>query len=246
MAETTISIADWSDYVADCAADGSGFQRVFREQVESDLQRLDRPKLLDIGCGGSIPSPLRGLESYVGQWDGVEPSEDVRTHPSLNQRWESLFELADIPSNSYPISLAYNVVEHVSDPSAFMKKLSEVMAPGGIFWGLTPHSLHPFARISRWTELAGFKAYAARRCEAREGRSVVNDYPAYYRLNSVRAVSKQLRPLGFTQATFYFYPSPQWSMYFPRPLRFFPLLYDRFLGNRVRGCSLLMAMRLVK
>lgn len=238
--------ASWDQYLHECARDGSGFQRAFRRLLENDLNSHGIRKLLDIGCGASIPTPLAPLLNQIDTWDGVEPSPQVNSHPNLRKRWHGILEDAPIVPNDYPLALAYNVVEHIPHPEPFLRKVHDVLKPGGIFWALTPHSRHPFARLSRTIELLGLKRFMAWTCARRTGQDVVNDYPAYYRLNSPAAIDPLAATIGFQQATFYFFPSPQWSNYFPRGLRLFPYCYDTWFGNRNPDFALLMAMRLVK
>lgn len=239
-------IASWQSYVDDCKTRGDGFQQAFSALVRQDIEERSIQKLLDIGCGPSIPTPMRPLRPLVPIWDGVEPSEEVFQHPDLSQRWQGTLEQANIADASYPFALAYNVVEHVVSPRDFLNKLHTILMPGGVFWALTPNAHHPFARLSRGLEVLGLKEWMAWLCARRAGRSVVNDYPAYYRLNSRKTVDRFAEEIGFSECTFHYFPSPQWAAYFPRSLQFFPRTYDAMIGNRIPSRSLLMAMRLVK
>src|SRR5271154_2675121 len=71
-------------------ADRSGFQKYFQQLL------LDSPKLkgqvLDIGCGGNLPTALQGLAGHYGALDGIDPDPAVATHPLLSRRWNSPFE----------------------------------------------------------------------------------------------------------------------------------------------------------
>ena len=75
---------------------------------------------------------------------------------------------------------------------------------------------------------------------------VVNDYPAYYRLNRAASVLCALYNLGFSSVTFHYYPCLQWDHYFPKYLRCFPHLYEYFLGTRFRLFMQIFAFRLQK
>lgn len=239
-------ICSWSDYREACIRDGAGFQKVFRQLVESDIQAGGIADLLDIGCGDSIPTPLRLLRERVRNWDGVEPSPSVALHPDLRNRWHSTLEEASIADAKYPFAIAYNVVEHVARPADFLKSVYRILEPEGVFWALTPHAHHPFARLSRSIEVIGLKRLMALGIDRRAGRHVVNDYPAYYRMNSPRTIDAIVHRIGFREAKYYFFPSPQWASYFPNWLRWIPNSYDSILGNRFPTRALLMAMRLVK
>jgi SAM-dependent methyltransferase len=138
--------------------------------------------------------------------------------------------------------MAYNVLEHIPQGAPFFRRVAEVLRPGGSFWALTPHSQHPFAWLSNTVRWLNVKRLYRRSVKA-EG---VNAYASYYRLNSPRAILKQLDPTLFESVTFYRLPCTQWDRYFPAATRFIPHLYDRAIGQRVGSLMLLLAVQLVK
>jgi SAM-dependent methyltransferase len=200
-------------------------------------------QVLDVGCGPNLPDPLVSLKGNYGQLDGVDPDPGVLAHPLLTRRWHGTFEESRIP-NDYDLAYAYNVVEHVAYSRPFFEKVREVLKPGGVFWALTPHGNHPFAWISRMIELWGGKRRAREALKSQNGTYTVNDYSAYYRLNKAKSVVRAIDGLGFSRVTFYYYPCMQWDMYFPKPLRWGPHLYDLILGCRYRAFMLIFAYRL--
>lgn len=107
-------------------------------------------------------------------------------------------------------------------------------------YAVTPHAVHPFALAVRAVQWLGIKQRLAKA----ETEHLLNDYPAYYRLNSRRQVERQADGLGFTSATVYDHPSTQWKQYVPRPLRFLPWTYDRLLGARFQRFSQQFMFRL--
>src|SRR5262249_4348349 len=162
----------------------------------------------------------------------VDPNPAIAHHPWLRQRWQSPLETSGVPDRNYAMAYAYNVVEHLADPRPFLKKVHAVLEPGGVFFALAPNAIHPFALLSRSIELVGLKGFARRRIGLAEtGEMRVNDYPAYYRCNSPRAVRRAIRGLGFREVTFYFHPCVQWDNYFPHCLRWAPHAYDYMLGS---------------
>lgn len=177
--------------------DRSGFQRFFSGQLLKEPGIHGR--VLDIGCGGNLPSALSPIVSAVGQLDGVDPNREVLSHPHLTRRWHDRFEEADIPTATYDMAYAYNVVEHIEQPEPFFQKVRAILKPGGCFWALTPHAKHPFCKLARWVELAGGKRLAGRAIEG------VNDYSSYYRLNSAAQVLGVIQ--GYSTAKFYYLPS---------------------------------------
>jgi len=205
-------------------------------------------RVLDIGCGGQLPSALQPFAGALRNVDGVDPSASIRDHPLLERRWQGAFESSDVPEDSYDFAYAYNVLEHIAEPRTFFEKVHAVLKPGGVFLGLTPSATHPFALLSRSIELVGLKGYAREKIGRSEetGEMAVNDYPAYYRCNSPAAVARAVRGLKFRRATYYYFPCLQWDTYFPRALRWVPRMYDYTLGTRVSRLMQIFIVRLEK
>src|SRR5262249_774007 len=148
---------------------------------------------------------------------------------------------------TYDLAYAYNVLEHIAQPRPFFRKVHQVLKPGGVFWALTPNHWHPFALLSRLIEQLGLKGLArARMGRMKNGTMRVNDYPAYYRCNSPRAIHHAIRDLGFSRATFYFHPCLQWDTYFPALLKWAPRAYDFLVGTRLAPFMQIFILRLDK
>lgn len=236
----TVSIASRENFgsMRQQMAERDRFQKRFRELLFAEAQL--RGRVLDIGCGGGFPPPLSGIEKLSERIDGVDVSDAVISHPSLCDRWQSPFETAPIPSSTYDLAYAYNVVEHLPEAAPFFATAFRVLKPGGIFWALTPHGPHPFCRLSRSIEVLGAKGWFVKR------NAGVNDYPAYYRLNTIRSVTAGAQMAGFASAAFYRFPCVNWETYFPKALRWAPRAYDSILGIRAPSCMQILAYRLAR
>ena len=197
-----------------------------------------RGAVLDIGCGRKLLPHLNELPRLSRRFDGVDPSPDILAHPDLHHRWNAKFETADVPPRTYDLAYAHYVLEHVANPRPFFEKLRAVLKPGGAFWGLSPHATHPFCWATRAVQALRFKRFVARH------HAGVNDYPAYSRVNTARAIERAARGLGFAVAEVHYLPYAHWDHYFPRPLRWLPHAWDRTVGTRFRSCMLLLAVRL--
>jgi len=232
---------DWKGLFADRCQ----FERAFVNLLLDSPQFQGR--VLDIGCGSGLPDPLKPLAGRYGVLDGVDPNPAIVEHPLLHQRWHSSLESSGVSDNAYDLAYSYNVLEHIADPQPFLAKVHRLLKPNGVFWGLTPNAVHPFAVLSRFIEIVGLKGYARRKLGlAENGQMRVNDYPAYYRCNSPAAVRRAVQGIGFRRATFYFHPCVQWDNYFPSRLRWVPQAYDFVFGTRFTPLMQVFMFRLEK
>ena len=226
-------------------ADRSGFQNYFVQLL------LESPglkgRVLDIGCGRNLPTALQGLAGQYGAIDGIDPDPAIAMHPLLSRRWNSPLESSAVPAGDYDLAYAYNVLEHIADPRSFFSKVCGVLKDNGVFWALTPNGYHPFPVLSRSIERLGLKGAARQRIGRDEsGAMRVNDYPAYYRCNTSRAVLSAIRGLGFRSATFFHYPCVQWDTYFPTWLRWSPRVWDLALATRFTNLMQILIVKLDK
>jgi len=221
-------------------AERSDFQAVFRSLVAADPNSLGR--VLDVGCGAQLNPAVRELYDRAAVVHGVDPTPEVMANNALDPagRWQGTMESAAVPEHSYDLAIAYNVVEHVSHPAAFLEAVFRVLKPGGTAWILTPNGSHPFAMLSRSLELAGLKPFFARHNPG------VNDYPAYYRLNRLGAIRRHAAAAGFRSARVVYVPCMQWDSYFPYWLRWVPRLYDRMIGLRLARAMQVLIVGLSK
>jgi len=233
--------AGWTGLFADRTAFEGAFANLLLEAPQL------RGRVLDIGCGDHLPTALKAIAGRVGALDGVDPNAAIVKHPLLEHRWHSTLEESGVPEESYDLAYAYNVVEHLRDPRPFLETVHSILKPGGSFFALAPNAIHPFAVLSRFIEVIGLKSYARSKIGLAEtGEMRVNDYPAYYRCNSPRAVQRAIRHLGFKGVTFYFHPCVQWDNYFPANLRWAPRAYDYLLGSRFTPLMQVFMFRLDK
>ncbi len=108
-----------------------------------DRRPLDRLSALDVGCGaGLLCEPLRRLGAAV---TGVDAAVENIAAAKLHAEGQGLEiqyhagELAELARGRFDIVTAMEVVEHVSDPAAFVGQLAERLAPDGLMILSTPN-----------------------------------------------------------------------------------------------------------
>jgi len=96
-------------------------------------------RVLDIGCGGGLVSePMRRLGAEVTAVDASEANiKTAMTHAEqsgleIDFRAGTIEELIEAGEAPFDIVLNLEVVEHVADPSQFLKDCASLVKPGGL------------------------------------------------------------------------------------------------------------------
>jgi SAM-dependent methyltransferase len=232
--QKSVYLGNYRDHVKD----RRGYARTFADLVSADPNA--RGMVLDIGCGGKVDRWIEPFTRLSRELHGVDTTPEIVSHPQLQRYWHEPFETAAIPPATYDMAYGHYVAEHIRSAEPFLRKVYEVLRPGGSYWALTPNGTHPFAYISRTVELMGFKQRFA---DAVPG---VNRYSSYYRLNRAGQIVPVAKAIGFGSASFYYMPCVDWDFYFPWPLRFLPRMFDAVAGVRFPKMMLMLAYQLVK
>jgi 2-polyprenyl-3-methyl-5-hydroxy-6-metoxy-1,4-benzoquinol methylase len=154
------------------------------KEVTTYLANLKPGRILDIGCG-----PGWILSSLSENWDkhGIEISKFASDHASQFGEIHN-GTLVDYEFNGHPFDVIhmYHVIEHIEDPVGALKKIFDMLAPGGKLILGTPD----------------FDSAAARRYG--ENFRMLHD-PTHISLFSADSMHRCLRDLGF-QIKFVEYP----------------------------------------
>jgi O-antigen biosynthesis protein len=119
----------------------SYFEQARPELVAELPERLGR--VLDVGCGaGGVGRAIRDrAETLVG----VEPDDDAaaRARPVYDEVVTGRIEDA-LPElrGSFDTILAYDVLEHVTDPADVLRRLHGIAAPGALLHVSVPNARH--------------------------------------------------------------------------------------------------------
>jgi len=121
-----------------------------REQVDLHWQVDARERhplagrsALDVGCGaGLLAEPLARMGAKVMGVDAApENIAAARDHAAGQGLAIAYFagELAALPASTFDLVTSMEVVEHVTDPAAFVAELAARLAPGGLMILSTPN-----------------------------------------------------------------------------------------------------------
>lgn len=107
-------------------------------------------KILEVGCGlGYLTAALRRL-GY--QCDGIDLSDEAvkKATRSFGDFYTNISLEAMREDQKYDVVISLEVIEHVSDPSAFVKSCMKKLKPGGIFVVSTPNGDPEVIKNSSW------------------------------------------------------------------------------------------------
>ena len=121
------------------------------------LHARHRGRLLDVGCGtGVIARTLHDLG-----WDvhGVEPDPEAaaiaRRHLGSERVAIGTLDTVDLPTTSFDVIIAQQVIEHMPNPLAFLSQAHRLLRPGGRIVLTTPNTRSVCHRLfgRNWREL---------------------------------------------------------------------------------------------
>jgi SAM-dependent methyltransferase len=134
---------------AEYVAEEAGIRATFRAVLDRVERVRDRGTLLDVGCGPGLlldEARARGWTTI-----GVEPSAwasgEARKR-GLDVRSEDLGAV-DIAAGSVDAIVTADVIEHVHDPLAFLRRISELLTDEGVVFIATPDVGSVIARVLR-------------------------------------------------------------------------------------------------
>jgi SAM-dependent methyltransferase len=120
----------------------------------------ERLRVLDVGGGaGAVASLIRSVEPRVGETvvvdlDAVsEPAATAAGHRFVTSRIEDFTS-----SEPFDLVLLLNLIEHVADPAAVLRRVRDLVAPGGVVVVKTPNVDSLDARLLRRRSWGGYHA----------------------------------------------------------------------------------------
>jgi 2-polyprenyl-3-methyl-5-hydroxy-6-metoxy-1,4-benzoquinol methylase len=172
---------------------------IFFEIVSQEIHTrtgVRRPTVLDIGCGLGFDCEVRyqqALSTQAGRFIGIEPDRSIDPPKVFSEVYQTTLEDAPIAPGSVDVAYAVMVLEHVADPAAFWSRLHEILAPGGVFVAFSVNGAHWFAPIARFMTIVKLKTKYLDLIRGKSGTERYEDYPVYYRTNTVRQIRRHAR-----------------------------------------------------
>lgn len=102
---------------------------------KSQLKPLNNLNIIDIGCGGGLVcEPLARLGGHVTGADADPVAIEVAKEHAENSGLDIEYfnKPAEEIEEQYDVVLALEIIEHVSDPAAFVENCAKLCKPGGL------------------------------------------------------------------------------------------------------------------
>jgi len=156
--------------------------RHFEDRFEAIGDRVRPGRLLDIGCSCGYFMEVAASRGYDVRGVEFSRSAIAAADPRIRSR---IFEgtLESLPANGlFDVASAFDLIEHVPSPKAFLRRCAGLLKPGGTIVISTPDTGHflRFLMRSRWPMLQPMQ---------------------HLFLFSRRALAAALRAEGFTDVT---------------------------------------------
>ena len=129
------SVVGYSDYISDEV----NIRRTARRRIKALSRYIPSGKLLDVGC--AMGFFLDEAKTLGWQVSGIDVSgfgvNYARSHFGLDVFHGELTELA-VAEASFDLITMWDVIEHVSDPSAYIRQAAKLLRKGGCLSLSTP------------------------------------------------------------------------------------------------------------
>jgi len=126
----------------------------FREDVRRIAEFVPEGRILEVGCGYGYFLQCAidaGYDAYGIDLSPAAVKWASERHPGRVFRG-LLEEVPEIQNQQYDVIFGSHLIEHLTDPTAFMRTASRLLRPGGLVVFVTPNIKSLLARVSgpRW------------------------------------------------------------------------------------------------
>jgi SAM-dependent methyltransferase len=118
----------------------------------------DQLRILDVGGGsGWLLSTLKRISPRIAETHEIDINERARAEAEAAGHVFHCQRVEDFQSNdSFDLILLLNLIEHVSDPAAILRRMRSLLSPGGLILIKTPNVDTLDCRIFRHNNWGGF------------------------------------------------------------------------------------------
>lgn len=185
-------------YRARYALDHPGW-RSSGAELEALVRGYLRPasRVLDVGCGrgGVMELFWRAVTLSVG----LDPDRaSLREQRTGMPAACGLSETLPFADQTFDLTIAVWVLEHLPRPEAAVREVARVLKPGGHFVFLTPNAWHPLVRANRAGQL--WPRLQRALVPALYGRSADDTFQVHYRANTPARLAALAAAGGFQVA----------------------------------------------
>ena len=182
-------------------------------------------KLLNIGAGKNLSGALNPIVNRDCFIVGIDPDDSIHDNESLHERYQqSMEDFAKDHEGEFDVAFSVYVLEHVSQPEAFMAACARVLRPGGKLFALTMNKYQYFGFITWGATRVGVSEWLLTKVKDRQ-RIEAYHFPTEYRLNSIPRLTRILDDAGFDSVEFRCFDAPR--------------TYQSYLPSKARGVSTL-------
>ncbi|MGH9354568.1 MAG: class I SAM-dependent methyltransferase, partial [Terriglobia bacterium] len=162
------------------------------------LEQWTKPgdRWLDVGCGRSVlPSWVRAAPGLVNRNRfGIDPYlSSLRANPAPCKA-QARIEWLPFADRTFDVVTANMVVEHLKYPALQFREIWRVLRPGGLFVFHTTNAQGYYVMTARLIP----ERLKSRLAAVLDGRAQEEVFPAWYRVNTRRAIHETLQAAGFS------------------------------------------------
>jgi ubiquinone/menaquinone biosynthesis C-methylase UbiE len=211
----------WLKYYPDHV--GHAFEQHIASIVRRDM------RVLEIGAGSGTglqhSFDLRGRCAFYA---GVDLDRRVLDNPSLDSAYVA--DATELPFKDETFDLVFHkmVAEHLEHPGKALLETARVLKPGGLLLFETPSRFYYPMLAAHWTPTWFHRVFVR---TLGSGRSEVEVFPKFYRLNDQRTIRARCREAGF-DAQVIFRSTPPGYLRFSRAAFLAGVVYERLAERR--------------
>jgi len=218
----------------------------YRKWIRDLFESGGATRVLDCGCGDGYHSVTAELVQHDRiRLVGVDVEFSALSGNILVKR-KAVADAGALPfeNASFDLVVCESVLEHLLTPDKFLQEAYRILQPGGRLMILTSGRWHPFMIINRWLSVA--KLGAAKMLFHLLRRPLTSTFPAFYRCNCKRALTRQATAAGFRIESLHVASGTFGYLRFSKWLIMLGVLFDRMTDNRLLDFSKISLLAILR